>query len=308
MDKQSSQLGNAIDCLGSICRYIVLLWLLFLSTIHPSVAESKIDIAPLFYGPNAFSIPQMSDGRTTGKLVVDLSAVYHIGFDHDQTITPHIKLSLPLFTPRVTLTVWMPIVEFYHTTSSRARVQHLDNYKETGAEAGDVYISTDIHVLKQGRYIPDIVVRAALKTASGGGSDQKRYYDGPGYFFDLTVAKSLYLNHGFIKELRGIVAVGFLCWQTGTHSQNDAYMYGLQGQIISDYLSINLSYSGYNGWIRNGDCPQSIQCQIKGNIKSFQPYISYQYGLRNYPFHQLQIGIAYPFDVLNRSSVKKRVK
>ena len=113
-----------------------------------------------------------------------------------------------------------------------------DSIPMAGHEAGDVYVSTDIQLLKARKFTPDITLRAAIKTASGGSFEKARYYDNPGYFFDMSVGKSLYFGKGKTfpyadatdakMELRFAGSAGFLCWQTDNGRQNDAVMYGLQ--------------------------------------------------------------------------------
>ena len=50
--------------------------------------------------------------------------------------------------------------------------------------SGDVYLSIDMQLFEERRIVPSWTLRAALKTASGGGYEIDRYYDCPGYFFD----------------------------------------------------------------------------------------------------------------------------
>ena len=177
----------------------------------------------------------------------------------------------------------------------------------TGHEAGDVYVSTDIQLLKARKFAPDITLRAAIKTASGGSFDKARYYDNPGYFFDLGVGKSLYFGKGKTfpyadatdakVELRFAGSAGFLCWQTDNGRQNDAVMYGLQMLLKSEYVSLRAVWSGYVGWEKDGDRPMTIKARLAGHIKGFEPFAEYQYGIKDYPFHQVRVGLAYNIHV-----------
>ncbi len=273
-------------------------------------------IAPYYFGPNAFPIPDMLDGRTESRLRLELAGDGYFGFQKDHTADVFIRAYIPLFTDRVNLTLWMPVMEWYRMTPERQRTCRLqDTVVMSGHEAGDVYISTDIQLLKARKYAPDIVLRAAMKTASGGGFEKARQYDDPGYFFDLAIGKSLYFGRGktfpyadpeeAVVELRFAGSAGFLCWQTDNGRQNDAVMYGLQMLVKTEYVSLRTTWSGYVGWEKYGDRPMSIKATLAGHIHNFEPYITYQYGIKDYPFHQVRIGLAYHIDILKYKKTRK---
>jgi hypothetical protein len=93
-------------------------------------------------------------------------------------------------------------------------------------------------------------------------------------------------------------SAGFLCWQTAAARQNDAVMYGLQLLLKYDYISLQTTWGGYVGWERYGDAPMSLKLKASGHIKNFEPFVQYQWGIQDYPYHQLRIGLAYHFDIL----------
>lgn len=276
----------------------------------PVLSGNPTGIAPLYFGPNALPVPDMLDGRTRSQLRLELAGDGYWGTYGDQTADVFARIYVPLFTPRVNLTLWMPIMEWYSLSNERRSMCRIPDTTLThGREAGDVYVSTDIHVLKQKRFCPDIAIRAAIKSASGGGFAKARYYDNPGYFFDVSVGKSIYIGKGKASglsdkslpfELRLSGSAGFLCWQTDNGRQNDAVMYGLQLLLQRPYLSLRTSWEGYVGWEDYGDHPMVIKTQLCGHIRSFEPYLQYQYGIHDYPFHQLRIGLAYHFNILKR--------
>ncbi len=273
-------------------------------------------IAPAYFGPNALPIPDMLDGRTESRLHLELAGDGYFGFQKDRTADLFARVYIPLFTDRVNLTLWMPVQEWYTMTPERQRVCRLqDTVAISGHEAGDVYISTDIQLLKARKYAPDIVLRAAMKTASGGSFGKARYYDDPGYFFDLAIGKSLYFGRGKTfpyadtedakVELRFAGSAGFLCWQTDNGRQNDAVMYGLQMLLRTQYVSWRTTWGGYVGWENDGDRPMSIKTCIAGHICDFEPFVLYQYGIKDYPFHQLRVGLAYHINILNRTKKQR---
>lgn len=278
---------------------------------EPNLREPT-GIAPAYFGPNALPVPDMLDGRTESCLRLELAGDGYFGFQKDKTADLFARVYIPLFTDRVNLTLWMPVVEWYSMTLERQRTCRLqDTVALSGHEAGDVYISTDIQLLKARKYAPDIVLRAAMKTASGGSFGKARQYDDPGYFFDLAIGKSLYFgrgktfpyadSEGAVVELRFAGSAGFLCWQTDNGRQNDAVMYGLQMLLKTKYVSWRTTWGGYIGWENDGDRPMSLKTSIAGHIRDFEPFVMYQYGIKDYPFHQLRVGLAYHINILNRT-------
>ncbi len=285
---------------------------------YPNLREST-GIAPAYFGPNALPVPDMLDGRTQNKLRIELAADGYFGYQKDQTADLFARIYVPLWTPRVNLTVWMPVMEWYRMTPERQRTCRLqDTTQIAGHEAGDVYISTDIQVLKARKYTPDIAFRAAFKTASGGSFDKARYFDNCAYWFDLAVGKSLYfgkstnqssngqssnqLSNGQSSnsqfELRLAGSLGFLCWQTDNGRQNDALMYGIQLLAKYEYLSLRATWGGYMGWEKDGDRPMTLKLCLAGHVKGFEPFVAYQYGIKDYPFHQIRLGLAYHINIL----------
>jgi len=277
---------------------------------EPKLGGNPTGIAPLYFGPNALPVPDMLDGRTEGTLKLELAGDGYWGHYGDKTADVFARLYIPLFTPRVNLTIWMPVMEWYTLSEERRQMCRIeDSTLVQGHEAGDVYISTDIHVLRQKRLCPDIAIRAGIKTASGGGFAKARYYDDPGYFFDGAIGKSMYVGKGKVKglpedglpwELRLSGSAGFVCWQTDNGRQNDAVMYGLQLLVKHTYVSLRATWGGYVGWEDYGDRPMVIKMKLCGHVKGFEPFVQYQYGIKDYPFQQLRVGLAYGFDILKK--------
>ena len=249
-------------------------------------------IAPAYFGPNAFPIPDLLDGSTYDHLRLELAADGYFGFNGSRTVDLFARAHVPLFTRWANLSVWMPVYEWYAQEDGR------------GSGAGDVYVSTEFHVLHgnwfktpQAQYIPQMVLRAGLKTASGGQFERKRHYDSPGYFFDLSIGELIPIGP---VSLRFAASAGFLCWQTDNGRQNDAVMYGLQATLRHEFVSLQATWGGYAGWEHYGDAPMSIKIRAAGHVKGFEPFVQYQYGIQDYPFHHLRVGLAYNIDILKK--------
>ena len=267
-------------------------------------------IAPMYFGPNAFPVPDMLDGRVQNHLRVEIAGDGYFGYQEDITTDVFARVQVPLFTDRVNLTIWMPVMEWYEMTPERMTTCRIpDSLAGRGHGAGDAYFSTDIQILRDRKWAPDIALRAACKSASGGQYELARHYDCPGYFMDLSLGKSWYLGNEAMRrkgdeargvELRVAGSVGFLCWQTDNGRQNDAVMYGLQMLVKSQYVSFRTTWSGYVGWENMGDRPMIIKGRLSGHTKGFEPYVEYQYGIKDYPFHMARVGLAYNIDILKK--------
>ena len=277
--------------LPSVRKYLVFCLLsLSVSVVSPSFAFTPTGVAPAFFGPDALPIPDMSDGRVDEQLKLELAGDGYFGFNGDKTADLFARVSVPLFTRWANITLWMPVYEWYSQADG------------TGSGAGDVYIATNIQVLHndwfktgKARYIPQMTVRVGVKTASGEQFQRKRHFDSPGYFFDLAIGQTIPIRS---INLRFAGSVGFLCWQTTEARQNDAVMYGLQAQLNHEYFSLQAEWGGYVGWERYGDAPMSIKVRAAGHIKGFEPFAQYQYGIKDYPFHQIRVGLAYRLPIL----------
>ncbi len=256
-------------------------------------------IAPDYFGPNAFPIPDMLNGTTLSNIRLEISTDYFHGHRGDKTYDIAFKSTFPLFTERVNLTFWLSAISEWYVMSdeSHEHSRLSDSIEKRGQEFGDAYISTDIHLLRQGRFRPDISLRLAMKTALGYGFFKARYYDGPGYFFDLSAAKSIkFDNSSAFDELRFVASGGFLCWQTDNGRQNDAIMYGLQLQLRGRHFLLSQSWGGYYGWEGFGDQPMSVKSELRLLFGNLEPLVYVQHGLHDYPYTQVKVGLGYTFN------------
>ena len=261
-------------------------------------------VAPAFFGPNAFPVPDMSDGRTSSDLKFELYADNFFGtmasesVMDDFTADVFARLTVPLFSPRVNLTIWMPVYEYFSTgpdVNDYRRVQ--GGGHRTGWLPGDAYVSTDIMLLTQEKHFMDAVLRAALKSASGHRWHEARNYDSPGYFFDVSVGRSFMLGPGTF--FRTALSTGFLCWQTDNGRQNDAVMYGIHASLSSGAFRLETEYGGYVGWEQYGDAPMTLKTSVSWDICDFTLRLMYQVGFVDWPFHQVRAGVEYriPLDI-----------
>ena len=261
-------------------------------------------IAPAYFGPNAFPVPDMLDGRTSSELKLELYGDCFLGTTtgsvaDDVTGDLFAKLTIPLFTPKANLTVWMPIFEYFYTSSEvnlLRRLPHTGSLQ--GMDSGDVYVSADVRILSQEKHHIDIAARAVLKTASANQFAKGRCYDAPGYFFDVAFGRGFQL--GKYSNLRVALSGGFLCWQTDNGRQNDAVMYGALLAYNYKRFSIDTCFGGYAGWESDGDRPMTLKTSLSYRFGDFSLRLMHQVGFNDWPYHQIRFGATYSFDMLGR--------
>jgi hypothetical protein len=270
-------------------------------------------IAPAYFGPNAFPVPDMLDGRTSSELKLELYGDCFLGtttgnVSDDITGDLFAKLTIPLFTPKANLTVWMPIFEYFYTSAELNALRRLpEPYNKQalqGMDSGDVYVSADISVLSQEKHHIDMAARAVLKTASANQYAKGRCYDAPGYFFDVALGRGFAFDGG-THTLRVAASGGFLCWQTDNGRQNDAVMYGAMVAYTYKNFTIDTTFGGYAGWERDGDCPMTLKTNLSYRIGDLSLRVGHQVGFKDWPYHQIRVGATYAFDILSKKSGNK---
>lgn len=248
-------------------------------------------VSPYYFGPNAFPIPDILF-ETSGELKATVAGDYFNG-KKDDTWDILLKTTIPLWTHRANLTLWWPVMEWYNTDSGK------------GSMSGDVYVSIDLQLLEDSGKRPSWTLRAALKTASGGGYSIRRYYDSAGYFFDSYVGKTFKLGSVGLQVCAG---GGFLCWQTDNGKQNDAVQYGVMVGVKAGKFNVKETFGGYSGWQSNSkeyghlvhDRPMSLKTYLGYTFKTLEFYTMVQHGLVDYPYTQVQVGCTVNVDILRR--------
>lgn len=270
-------------------------------------------ISPAYFGPFAFPVPDILGGEVSGTLRAEIGADGAIGTiggkdSKDYTIAPTFKVNIPLWTPRVNLSIWGEIHEFYNDSKKTRAARRVNpKYPLKGGDSGNIYISTDFLVLKEGKYWPSVALRATLQTATGDDYEKARHYDAPGYFFDASAGKTF--NLGTAGDLRVSGAFGFVCWQIDRGRQNDAWLLAAKLAYSWKPLTVSAEYGRYSGWGRldgpdkpkPGDCPKVIKGRLDLHFGRFSPFVAVQYGIKDYPFTRLSAGLAVEFSILSHS-------
>lgn len=260
--------------------------------IVPPDFSHKTLIAPGYFGPNAFQVPEMLDGNVSDKFRLDLAFDYYKGSvgKVDDTIDIFLDMRIPLFSDRVNLSIWWPMQELYRMSEDVADYRRIvDRSRLKGNECGPIYVSVDIQLLKEKKICPALSIRSVLRTAAEGRAfSNARSYDCPAYFFDAAVGK------GF-GPFRLALSAGFLCWQTDNGRQNDALMLGVLASYSHEWFKLSSQFGGYSGWERDGDRPVTLRARFDFGPQTwnFKPFVSYQHGFRDWPFDQFRAGVSY---------------
>ena len=289
--------------------------LLLLSIVGAGYAQTDIvrpnlsipsRIGPAYFGPNAFPVPDMLDGRTSSQMRLEMYGDCFLGtttasVSDDVTADLFAKLTIPLFTEKANLTLWMPIFEYFYTSSEINALRRLPYSGDLqGFDSGDAYVSADIRILSQERHHCDMAIRAVLKTASANRFAEGRCYDAPGYFFDVSAGRGFAINEGCGGEFRMAVSTGFLCWQTDNGRQNDAVMYGAQLAYRYNRFGVDTTLGGYVGWEGVGDRPMTLKTNISYTFGDWSLRLGHQVGFVDWPYHQIRLGVTWNFDILSK--------
>lgn len=286
---------------------VLLLMLCFqsISAQHPPYNPSNYDYSSAWFGPNANPVPEFTDATIPSKTTLSLMADYYIG-QGDKTENGYFKIEVPLLPKRVSLKIWSTILEHYQVTDQLSATRDMSG-NTSGTANGDIYVQTRIQLLKERKIAPSFILNSTLKTASGTHEEFRRYFNTAGYYFDVEIGKSIYTKNRFISEIRGVVNAGFLCWDTERLStQDDAPMYGGKILLINPNWKFENTLSGYWGWMHTsrffgadyGDAPFVYTSKFTITTKKIDYFAQYQYGIHDFPYQQLRLGVSFTFDKL----------
>lgn len=279
--------------------------ILILFIVENSYSQS-VKYAPAWFGPNANPVPEFTDARIPLQTTVSLMGENYFGYE-DNTVNGCFKIEIPLLPGRVSFKIWSTIFEHYNVTAELSKYREM-NGNTSGKANGDFYVQTRISLLRENKNKPDIILNSTLKTASGTNFKERRYFDTPGYYFDLEIAKSLFVKSKFISEIRTVANLGFLCWETTNSTQDDAPMYGGKLILKNKNWQFDNTLSGYWGWIHTnkrlspegdyGDAPLVFATKINYLGGYMNYFIQYQYGINDFPYQQIRAGISFPLESL----------
>lgn len=246
-----------------------------------------------FFGPNALPVPETYDGRIPTSHQFEVSTDVFWGFG-DRTQSLSTRLVYAAIPGKLTLSAWGVLAEHYRTTDAVRdfRASQIEHPEET-LLIGDLYLSTLIGLLQEKRLQPDLNLEIVLKTSSSKTSASARYFDTPGYYFNLTAGKSIHFKSPLFNELRFVGNYGFLCYQLNQEHQNDAPLFGGKMLLSAGNWTVESGIHGYSGWLDQGDKPLVLRGKLNYKSGPATFFMQYQHALRDYPFRRLQTGVCF---------------
>lgn len=258
--------------------------------------QGLMDISPCNLGPNALPIPHQTKAHVDSLTAIKVAFESHNRpGDHAQDL--YVGFNKSFAKNKISLRIYGIIFEHYKT-SVEVRNEMMSREKDCEATvAGDFYFESNVLLLGERRWWPNITVRLGCKTASGG-LDEARYSDTPAYWFDSSVGKNYNLKHGV---LRPYISTGFYCWQTTDNSvlQNDALMYGVGLDYSINNWTFSNCYQGYNGWNEGvngahiGDHPTNYRLHVSKTLPKHRFGVEYQHGITDVLYKTVRIEYTY---------------
>lgn len=269
-----------------------------------------LQIAPGKLGPNALPVPRMDYARVGKENKIEAGAHYH-NMPGDTAINSFFCFYWAVAPGRVA-------VEIYGNPSESFRMSNaLRNDRQiflddTGwiTEAGDLFISTYIQLLKEKKYIPGLSLSYTLKTTTGS-NHHGRYTDAEMNNFYLVAGKSFCFENGIIDEIRVAGLLGFYVWQTNrvAMTQDEGRMFETAIQLRKKTFSLYSEFGGYWGWdayeyldkisgldkIQGNNDPLISRTRLEKTGKHFDFTFEYQTGLRDYHYQTFRLGVIYHF-------------
>lgn len=263
-----------------------------------------------YFGPNANPVPEFTDALIPQNTNVTLIGDYYFGHG-DNTFSNNVKVEIPLIPEKVSVKVWKTLIEYYSVTDeivSRRSMQ-----KNNGFATGDFYIQTRIRILSEKKNSPSLVLNSTLKTASGSDFKNRRFFNTAGYYFDVELGKSFVFNDSFIDEIRLVSDFGFFSWDVQTPNinvQDDAVMYGLKFILKHKNISLENTFSGYEGWIKRvedyGNKPMVFSSRLNFEVRKTLWFLQFQHGIKYFPFEQIRVGVQIPLEHLTPKFFDKK--
>ena len=135
-------------------------------------------------------------------------------------------------------------------------------------------------------------MNGSLKTASGGRLCDARYTDAAAYWFDCNIGRTLWQDSLVGASIRAQGTAGFYCWMTNdlVHRQNDAFTYAVGVQATLRGFSLDVDYTGIQGYKNEGDRPMIFRSKLSYEIKKNRISLGYKHGIRDYLYDSFSLG------------------
>ncbi len=261
--------------------------------------------SPAFMGPNALPVPEIKNGGFGNDAYFKFALEKHSGIG-DQTENIYLEIFSPFYNDKVGIKFYVVPIEHFKMDTITRDIRRARSYSGEGVAGGDIYLSTYLQIVKDRTGFPDMLLTLNIRTASGRNLKNARFTDTSGYFFDLSMGKSVYTTHQNIKNIKLYAMIGFYCWQMQGvgQFQNDAFLYGVGSDILLSKLEIKNSLGGFVGYKNNGDRPMVYRLQLQSKFETLFNYeLALQQGL--YDFKYLSVRMSC---IMNINNIVNKLK
>lgn len=222
--------------------------------------------SPGSFGPNAFYwVWHVKDARITeDRIQIDVS--YRRTRDIWQNWTQAGVLRVEVPFSRFASLEFQTLVEKWQLNEAGIRAYEASS--QSGTTLGDVIAGVRFNLLRENSILPEVALKGTIKSASAS-AENRRFTDTAGYEIGLLLAKDILRTSGALKQFRMLADFGFIAWDDGIESQNDALRYGVAGQMrFGRTTSLTVGWQGFTGWRKNGDRPSSLYIEAQKDFRS----------------------------------------
>ncbi|MDR1380387.1 MAG: hypothetical protein LBJ47_02800 [Tannerella sp.] len=240
-----------------------------------------LQYSPRYFGPNAFPLPELRDGRIETRWEAELRGEYHES-DGDRTKDVLARVFIPVADGRAAVEINYILYEYYTMTQETVEERHAaGRFWKDGAH-GDVVVSAFYRLLQSKKWA-DVALEATLKTASGDRLADARFTDAATYWFNLNIGRHLYMHPDKKAYLRIQGLAGFYCWMTNDiiHRQNDAILYAAGFSGAYKNLTLNADIAGIHGYKNNGDRPLQLRTKLNYEYRKNILSLRYRHGMKD---------------------------
>lgn len=283
-------------------RVLIFLFIILAFGLY-SQEWQPIKYAPPWFGPNANPVPEFTQAFIPKTTQLSINNDVYFGYG-DLTISQQIVAEVPLIPSYVSVKFWGTPWEYFNVTPGLATKRIMPNRE--GFASGDYYVQTRVKICDEKKRKFNLVVNGSIKTASSSSVENKRYFNTAGYFFDTEISTTFRLEKKIVQALKLGINLGFMSWDVGTNLQDDAAMYGVKSTFLFSNAELNFTFAGYWGWMHThpnygadyGDAPMIVSTNFIRDFTRLKWTIQYQYGLINFPYHQIRTGFVFNFEKL----------
>ena len=246
---------------------------------------------PRYFGPNAFRIHELNSGLLSTRWEIEVRGEYHY-YTGDQTKNIFGRLYIPIANGKAGIEISGVAYETYRMDKSTQQARNAIETHPPITCMGDLIISSHYQLMRSDK-VCDISVSGTLKTASGNRLCDARYTDAASYWLEMTTGRNLLQTVDQSIALRVQGMIGFYCWMTNDmiHRQNDAILYGYGGSLKLKSLTLAANWSGFHGYLKNGDRPVIFRSKLDFEVKKNILSLRYNHGIRDFLYDTYSVGL-----------------